>query len=107
MSAPMLSRFDLVFVLRDSADAERDHVLSEHIMDLHSNNDHTGTSAQTAQDKRDDARASQQRRFAKRRQQQQQQLNANGQQKSLEFRLLPDGSPTLPPILLRKYYLLF
>jgi DNA helicase MCM8 len=39
MSAPMLSRFDLVFVLRDRADAERDHVLSEHIMDLHSAND--------------------------------------------------------------------
>ena len=32
----MLSRFDLVFLLLDRPDAERDQRLSEHIMALHS-----------------------------------------------------------------------
>lgn len=33
--APLLSRFDLIFVLLDRPDAERDRMLSEHIMDMH------------------------------------------------------------------------
>jgi DNA replicative helicase MCM subunit Mcm2 (Cdc46/Mcm family) len=35
MPAALLSRFDLAFVLLDRPDAERDQLLSEHIMDLH------------------------------------------------------------------------
>ena len=36
LSPAMLSRFDLVFLLLDRPDAERDQRLSEHIMALHS-----------------------------------------------------------------------
>ena len=36
ISAPMLSRFDLVFVLMDKPDMEMDQKLSEHVMSLHS-----------------------------------------------------------------------
>ncbi len=36
LSAAMLSRFDLVFVMRDSPDAALDQRLSEHVLALHS-----------------------------------------------------------------------
>lgn len=36
LSPAMLSRFDLVFLLLDRPDAERDQRLTEHIMALHS-----------------------------------------------------------------------
>jgi len=39
MSAPLLSRFDLLFVLLDSPDEQRDQRLSEHILSLHSKPD--------------------------------------------------------------------
>jgi len=35
MSAAMLSRFDLIFILLDKPDADRDALLSEHVMSLH------------------------------------------------------------------------
>ena len=35
MSSPLLSRFDLVFILLDEANEERDKMLSEHVMSLH------------------------------------------------------------------------
>lgn len=35
MSSPLLSRFDLVFILLDEANEERDRMLSEHVMALH------------------------------------------------------------------------
>lgn len=36
MSEPLLSRFDLVFILLDASDETRDRHLSEHVMALHS-----------------------------------------------------------------------
>ena len=36
MSGPLLSRFDLVYLLLDAADEGRDRTLSEHVMALHS-----------------------------------------------------------------------
>lgn len=36
MSGPLLSRFDLVFVLLDTPDVQRDQLLSAHIMNVHS-----------------------------------------------------------------------
>ena len=36
MSPAMLSRFDLIFLLLDRPDAERDARLSEHVMAMHS-----------------------------------------------------------------------
>ena len=36
MSAPMLSRFDLLFVLLDRADAAHDERLTQHVMNMHS-----------------------------------------------------------------------
>lgn len=36
ISAPLLSRFDLVFILLDKPDEARDLLLSEHVMMLHS-----------------------------------------------------------------------
>lgn len=36
MSEPLLSRFDLVFILLDASDEMRDRHLSEHVMALHS-----------------------------------------------------------------------
>eukprot|EP00750_Incisomonas_marina_P001173 INCI10966.2.p1 GENE.INCI10966.2~~INCI10966.2.p1 ORF type:complete len:604 (-),score=114.40 INCI10966.2:97-1908(-) len=36
MSAPLLSRFDIIFILLDDPAAEQDHFLSEHILSLHS-----------------------------------------------------------------------
>ncbi|XP_032818836.1 DNA helicase MCM8 isoform X1 [Petromyzon marinus] len=35
MGSALLSRFDLVFILVDTPDEERDHVLSEHVMAMH------------------------------------------------------------------------
>lgn len=35
MSGPLLSRFDLVFILLDKPDEEMDSLLSEHVMALH------------------------------------------------------------------------
>lgn len=37
MSKPILSRFDLVFILRDKADKDLDHLVSSNIMNLHRN----------------------------------------------------------------------
>lgn len=39
MSEPLLSRFDLVFILLDASDEQRDKHLSEHVMALHSGDD--------------------------------------------------------------------
>jgi len=36
MSAPLLSRFDLIFILLDKPDAYMDQLLSDHVMALHS-----------------------------------------------------------------------
>jgi DNA helicase MCM8 len=36
MSSALLSRFDLVFILLDRPDEQRDRVLSEHVMQMHS-----------------------------------------------------------------------
>jgi DNA helicase MCM8 len=36
MAEPLLSRFDLVFILLDASDEQRDRHLSEHVMALHS-----------------------------------------------------------------------
>jgi DNA helicase MCM8 len=36
MSAPLLSRFDLIYILLDKADVKRDQMLTKHIMNLHS-----------------------------------------------------------------------
>ena len=35
MGSALLSRFDLVFILLDTPDEDRDHLLSEHVMALH------------------------------------------------------------------------
>ena len=35
MSAPLLSRFDLIFILMDKANEEKDKLLSKHIIQLH------------------------------------------------------------------------
>ena len=35
MPAPLLSRFDLIFVLLDRSDTRRDEVLTRHVMDMH------------------------------------------------------------------------
>ena len=42
MSAPLLSRFDLIFILMDKANEEKDKLLSKHIIQLHTtvNNNH-------------------------------------------------------------------
>lgn len=37
MPQPLLSRFDLIFVLLDEADEQKDRLLSEHVMAMHSN----------------------------------------------------------------------
>ena len=52
MSAPMLSRFDLLFVLLDRADAAHDLRLTEHVMNLHSAADsvHATPAAQATND---------------------------------------------------------
>jgi MCM P-loop domain len=34
MSTPLLSRFDLIFILLDTPDEEHDRMLSEHVMDV-------------------------------------------------------------------------
>ena len=36
MSGPLLSRFDLIFILMDKADEAKDELLSKHIIQLHS-----------------------------------------------------------------------
>eukprot|EP00457_Paulinella_chromatophora_P001820 gb/GEZN01001822.1/.p1 GENE.gb/GEZN01001822.1/~~gb/GEZN01001822.1/.p1 ORF type:complete len:773 (+),score=94.11 gb/GEZN01001822.1/:218-2536(+) len=36
MSTPLLSRFDIIFILFDSPDARRDEMLSEHVIAIHS-----------------------------------------------------------------------
>lgn len=36
IDTPLLSRFDVIFILLDKADAERDMMLSEHVLQLHS-----------------------------------------------------------------------
>jgi DNA helicase MCM8 len=50
MAKPILSRFDLVFILRDRADKEQDRLVSSNIMNLYRNN---GSSKSAAPDKRD------------------------------------------------------
>ncbi len=35
MGSALLSRFDLVFIVRDKADADLDSLVSEHVMALH------------------------------------------------------------------------
>ncbi|KAN0025797.1 hypothetical protein ACTFIU_000060 [Dictyostelium citrinum] len=37
MSAPLLSRFDLIFILMDKPNTEKDHIISNNILNLHSN----------------------------------------------------------------------
>jgi len=46
MAKPILSRFDLVFILRDRADMEQDRLVSNNIMNLYRN-----TNPSTAQEK--------------------------------------------------------
>lgn len=43
MSGPLLSRFDLVFILLDKPDEERDFLLSEHVISLHTKNPATAS----------------------------------------------------------------
>lgn len=43
MSGPLLSRFDLVFILLDKPDEERDYLLSEHVISLHTKNPATAS----------------------------------------------------------------
>ena len=43
MSSPLLSRFDLVFILRDNADLEHDNRVSANIMNLYTDNNSTPT----------------------------------------------------------------
>lgn len=53
MSAPLLSRFDLIYVLLDKPDAARDERLSRHVMMIHNNQSpydkgrHPGTASQS------------------------------------------------------------
>lgn len=35
IAQPLLSRFDIIFILMDNPDQERDHLISEHVIDLH------------------------------------------------------------------------
>ncbi|KAK5581664.1 hypothetical protein RB653_001701 [Dictyostelium firmibasis] len=37
MSSPLLSRFDLIFILMDKPNTEKDHIISHNILNLHSN----------------------------------------------------------------------
>ena len=42
LSGPLLSRFDLVFILLDKPDEEMDALLSEHVMAMHTGKSHGG-----------------------------------------------------------------
>ena len=46
MNGALLSRFDLVFILMDTADANMDRFLSDHIMKIHSGRAYNRTSSQ-------------------------------------------------------------
>ena len=90
MSAAMLSRFDLIFIIMDKPDAHHDAMLSEHVMSLHSSR--RGTKPQHGQQ---DIRQSMSKGRAE-----------WERDKPLSERLRPQpGQPAdhLPPELLRKY----
>lgn len=44
MNPALLSRFDLIFILLDKPDQQRDQLLSEHVMAIHETNDPKNTS---------------------------------------------------------------
>lgn len=82
LSAPLLSRFDLVFVLVDEANEEADEALSHHVMTIHAH-------AQRAQGEAPRKRQRRQRSSA----------GAAAAQRSHS----PNGLPPIPPSLLRLY----
>jgi DNA helicase MCM8 len=45
MGSALLSRFDLIFILLDRPDEDRDHLLSEHVLALHSGSHRAGAAA--------------------------------------------------------------
>lgn len=96
MSAPLLSRFDIIFILLDDPAAEQDHFLSEHILSLHSRGgaQHRVSAGYAARRKRKASAASSSAR-----------AGGDGQP-SLKERLARAAAKTRDPIpsqLLRKY----
>jgi DNA helicase MCM8 len=88
MAGPMLSRFDMIFLLLDRADATRDMMLSEHIMDIHGAAGRVGGASGAGGAGGAAASAA----------------GHAGEQASLRDRLLPPAQfSSLPPPLLRKY----
>lgn len=56
IGTPLLSRFDVIFILLDKPDAERDQLLSEHVLQLHSGDARpklSGSSVSSTQDMHD------------------------------------------------------
>jgi DNA helicase MCM8 len=87
MAAPMLSRFDMIFLLLDRADATHDMLLSEHIMNIHGDAKSSVAAAAAAAVVAEHAAAA-----------------GGGAQASLRDRLLiPTPFNGLPPALMRKY----
>ncbi|EIE22418.1 MCM-domain-containing protein [Coccomyxa subellipsoidea C-169] len=97
LSAAMLSRFDLVFVMRDSPDAALDQRLSEHVLALHSGEVDRAQAAKQRLKRHRAARGLQPGGAA---------IPSNGERVSLEEQLLvytaADADP-VPQQLLRKY----
>jgi DNA helicase MCM8 len=50
MARPILSRFDLVFILRDRADKEQDRLVSSNIMNLYRRSNSSGADAKSTAD---------------------------------------------------------
>lgn len=51
MNQALLSRFDLIFILLDKPDQQRDQLLSEHIMALHGENENKNVQSKNKQKK--------------------------------------------------------
>ncbi|EGG18339.1 MCM family protein [Cavenderia fasciculata] len=91
MSAPLLSRFDLIFILLDSKSKDMDAIISDHIMDLHSVN---GKRKQNSQ------------KYITQRAESQQLSLMQGEKVPLATRLIvrpEEGLEALSPLVMRKY----